>query len=82
MQTDEGVGVQPVPTDAVTSVDHGHADVGVVDQRVCERHAHGTGADDEVVSLQAARHGAIQSPRAYHRYAVAVAPASAGRVGA
>ena len=57
MQPDERVGVEPVPADAVAAVDDRHARVGVVDQRVRERHAHGAGPHDEVVGFDGARHG-------------------------
>ena len=61
VQPDERVGLEPVAADAVAAVDQGHAYVGVVDQRVGERHAHGAGADHEVVGLDGARHGSTQA---------------------
>ena len=61
MQADEGVGLEPVPADAVAPVDQGHAHVGVVDQRVGERHPHGPGADHEVVGLDTVRHPSTQT---------------------
>ena len=57
VQPDEGVGLQPVPADAVATVDQRDARVGVVDQRVGERHPDGAGADHEVVGLEGASHG-------------------------
>ncbi len=56
MQPDEGIGVQPVPTDPVAPIDQGHPHLGVVDQRVGERHAHGAGTHHEVVGLDHAGH--------------------------
>ena len=56
VQADEGVGVEPVPADAVPAIDQRHPHVGVVDQRVRERHAHGPGADDEVVHVEPLDH--------------------------
>ena len=51
VESDEGVRVEPVPTDSVPAVDQDHPDVRMVDQSVRERHPRGTRADDEVVSL-------------------------------
>ena len=56
MQADERVRLEPVPADAVATVDQRHADVGVVDQRVGERHPHGAGSHHEVVGFDRARH--------------------------
>jgi hypothetical protein len=63
VQPDEGVGVQPVPTDTVPSVDHDDLDVRVVDQGVRERHPRGSCADDDVVGLQDRSHGLMLGPR-------------------
>jgi hypothetical protein len=41
-----------VPTDSVPAVNHDHADVGMIDQSVRERHSHRTGADHEVIGFQ------------------------------
>jgi hypothetical protein len=35
----------------MAAVQQGHVDVGVVDEGIDESHARGTGADDQVVSL-------------------------------
>ena len=56
MQAHERVGLEPVAPDAVAAVDQGDAHVGVVDQRVGERHAHGPGPDHQVVGLDCACH--------------------------
>jgi hypothetical protein len=56
MEPDERIRVQPMPTCTVPTVDHDDADVGVVDQRIRERHPHRAGADDHIVSFQH-RHG-------------------------
>ena len=57
MQADERVRLEPVPADAVATVDQRHAYVGVVDQGVGERHPHGAGSHHEVVGVDGARHG-------------------------
>ena len=62
MQAHERVGLQPVTTDTVPPVDEGHLDVGAVDQRVREGHAHGPCAHDEVVGVDRARHTTTQAP--------------------
>ena len=62
MQPDERVGVQPVPTGAVPAVDHHHADVGVVDQGVHERHPRRACTDDQVIGLQDRSHGLMLRP--------------------
>ena len=64
MQADERVGVEPVPADAVPAVDQGHPDVGVVDQGVGERHAHGARTHHEVVGVDRARHAFNSSTEA------------------
>jgi hypothetical protein len=56
VQANEGVGVQPMSADTVPPVDHHHADVRMVDQRVRERHPRGAGADHQVVGLQELHH--------------------------
>ena len=61
MQAHERVGLEPVAPDTVAAVDEGDAHVGVVDQGVGERHAHGPGPDHEVVGLDSARHEATQA---------------------
>jgi hypothetical protein len=57
VQPDERVGVEPVAADTVSAVDQRHPDVGVVDQRVGERHAHGAGTHDQVVGIDRPGHG-------------------------
>ena len=64
VQADEGVRLEPVPADAVATVDQGHADVGVVDQRVGEGHPHGAGAHHEIVGFDSARHESTLPPYA------------------
>jgi len=39
----------------VAAVDHGHVDLGIVDEGIYESHACSTGADDQVVSLDSER---------------------------
>ena len=63
MQPDERVGLQPVPADAVPPVDEDHADVGMVDQRVGERHARSTCTHHQVVGVEGARHAPTVAPR-------------------
>ncbi len=46
MQADERIGVKPLPADAVPPINQSHSHVGVVDQRVRERHAHRTRPDE------------------------------------
>ena len=52
MEPDERVRVKPVPTDSVPAVDHDHADVRMIDQRVRECHPRRTSTDHEVVGFQ------------------------------
>ena len=52
VQLHERIGVVPVTAGGVATVDEGDVDVGVIDQGVGERHAHGAGTDDEVVGLE------------------------------
>ena len=52
MQLDERIGVLPMASGAVPMIDERDVDIGMVDQRVGERHAHGAGADDQIVSAQ------------------------------
>ena len=63
VQPHERVGVEPVAADAVAAVDYCYSYVGVVDQRVGERHAHGAAPHDEVVGVQAAGHASTQARR-------------------
>jgi hypothetical protein len=51
VEANEGVGIEPVAAGAVATVDEGDVDVSVVDERVDESEASGTGANDEVVGL-------------------------------
>ena len=59
VELDERVGVLPVAAGRVPSVHEGHVHVCVVDQGVGECHAHGSGADDQVVGAQ--------RPQRHHR---------------
>ena len=52
MQLDERVRVEPVAAGRVAAIDEGDVHVRVIDQRVGERHAHGSRADDEIVGFQ------------------------------
>ena len=52
MEPDEGIRVKPVPADSEPPIDHDHVDVGMIDQRIHERHTHGTGADHQIISIQ------------------------------
>ena len=52
MQLDERIRVQPVPAGRVATVDERDVDVGMVDERVGERHAHRACTHDEVVRVQ------------------------------
>jgi hypothetical protein len=61
VELDEGVGVEPVPPDGVPPVDQGHADVGMVDQGVGERHAGGSGSHHQVVGLHDGAHAVTQA---------------------
>ena len=61
MQSHERIGVEPVSAHAVAAVDHHDADVGVLDQRVGERHPRGPGAHDEVVDLDLTPHEETQA---------------------
>ena len=51
VQLHERVGVLPVSSGDMASVNDGDVNVGVVDKRIGERHAHRPSPDDEVVSL-------------------------------
>ena len=52
VQLDERVRVEPMPAGRVPAVDQRDVHIGVIDQRVGERHAHRARADDEIVGLQ------------------------------
>jgi hypothetical protein len=52
VQADKRARVQPMSTDTVPTVDHDHADVRMVDQRVRERHPLRARADHQIVGLQ------------------------------
>ncbi|MNT90753.1 hypothetical protein D3C72_2317340 [compost metagenome] len=56
MQLDERIGVMPVATGRMATIDERHMDIGVIDECVGKRHAHRTGPDDEVVRLDCSRH--------------------------
>ena len=62
MQLHERIGVLPVPSGDVATVDERDVHVGMIDQRVGERHAHRPGADDEVVGLHRPRHQQSEPP--------------------
>ncbi|GAB7006488.1 hypothetical protein JCM18899A_39610 [Nocardioides sp. AN3] len=52
MEPHERVGVVPVPTRLVPTIDHDHIGIRVLDEGVDEGHAGGSGSYDEVVSLK------------------------------
>ena len=52
MKSNERVCAQPMSADAMPTVDQDHADVRMIDQRVGERHAHGTRAHHQVIGLK------------------------------
>ena len=56
MKPDERICRQPMPSDGVPAVDERHARVGVVDERVGERHPGRARADHEVVDVDERRH--------------------------
>ncbi len=56
VQAYERIGLQPVTTDTVPTVDEGHLDVGTLDQCIGEGHAHGPCPHDEVVGVDRERH--------------------------
>ena len=64
MKSNERIRVQPMPADAVPTVDQDHADVRMINQGVGEGHAHGTRADHHIVRLQhLERHGPMLTAR-------------------
>ena len=69
VQPHERIGLAPVAPDTLPAVDERDPDVGVVDQRVGERHAGGAGPDHQVVGLHGVRHAATtaQPRRDVHR---------------
>ena len=77
VQADEGIGVEPVPADAVPAVDDRHAHVGVVDQRIRERHARGAGPHHEIVGFDSACHWSTQARRRRRVHEVVVNPRTA-----
>jgi hypothetical protein len=56
VQAHERIGLVPVPTGPVVTIDHDDLRVAVGQQRIDEGHADGTGADHEVVGFDR-RHG-------------------------
>ena len=62
VQADEGVRVQPVTSNAMAAVEHDHADVRVVNQRINESHPRRASADDEIVRFYRLWHEYIVSP--------------------
>ena len=53
----EGIGVEPMTTGRVATIDERDVHIRVIDERVGERHPHRTGPHDEVVRLRCCRHG-------------------------
>ena len=70
VELDERIRVLPVPAGRVATVDERDVDVGVIDQGVGERHAHGARAHDQVVGLQRSHRHAPRPPAASRRSAV------------
>ncbi|GAB3251904.1 hypothetical protein GCM10027448_17540 [Nocardioides dilutus] len=62
MEPDERVGIEPVPAGTVPPVDQGDRDVGVVDERVGERHPGRACADHDVVGIDRVAHGLTVAP--------------------
>ena len=56
VQLDEWIRVEPVPAGRVAAIDERDVHVRVIDERVGERHAHGSCADDEIVGFQRLHH--------------------------
>jgi hypothetical protein len=56
VQLDERIRVEPVPAGCVAAIDERDVHVRVIDERVGERHAHGSCADDEIVGFQRSHH--------------------------
>jgi len=52
METDVGIGVDPVSARSVTAVDERDRRVGMREQRVGERHRRGPGTDHEIVRFE------------------------------
>lgn len=52
MQADVGIGVDPVSAGRVAAIDDRDRRVGMVEQRVGERHRRGTGADHQIVRFE------------------------------
>ena len=49
-------------TDPVPTVDHDHVDIGMVDQRVRERHPRRPCTDDQIVGFEDRDHGLMLRP--------------------
>ena len=56
MQPDEGIRIQPMPAGGMPLIDQYDADIGVVDERVDERHTRCPRADNQVVRVKHPRH--------------------------
>ena len=65
VETYERIGIKPVTTRTMPSVNHDHVDVRLGDQRVDERHPSGTGAHNEVVGLDQAHPSSLRQAKAY-----------------
>jgi hypothetical protein len=63
VQADKRIGVEPVSADTVTPVDHSHTHIGVVDQRIRERHTGGASSHHQIVSFHCDRHGSTKPRR-------------------
>jgi hypothetical protein len=62
VQLDERVRVEPVPAGRVAAIDERDVHVCVIDERIGERHAHGSGADDEIVGFERSHHADLIQP--------------------
>ena len=61
METDEGIGVDPVSARGVAAIDQRDRRVGMREQCVSKRHRRGPGADDEIVRFELVVHHFIAS---------------------
>ena len=52
MQPNERIRLVPVPARRVPTVDHDDLGIGLRNQRIHERHAGGTAANDEIVRVE------------------------------
>lgn len=96
MQPHEWVGVKPMATRRVATIDHRDPGIGVPDQRVNEGHPHRARSDDQVVDGNRSRHltmtptpwqavkasSAVPPPRPDRQGTAQAPPCTARRTGA